>query len=359
MMETSWDIVAAKAIKQFQDNVPFVLYAKPGQERATALFQDDAVSYATTDFEEQGFVFVSFSNEDKDDRFLIPEPKSGRFAFRIPDAVLPMKTPEANYGENDKLDFERLVSKGIAAIESGKFGKVVLSRKETVALSGFDFIDAYSQLLAAYPATFRYCWFHPRTGLWMGATPERLLKIENNKFETVALAGTQAFQGTEKVVWQEKEKAEQQFVTDFITEGLRNSASGIALSGPYTARAGNLLHIKTDISGRLDEASGLKAVLGILHPTPAVCGYPKAESKKFILENEGYDREFYSGFLGETNFGKSTDLFVNLRSMKIDGNRANLYVGCGITRDSDPGKEFAETVNKSLTMKKILCNWIS
>ncbi|MFN9108978.1 MAG: chorismate-binding protein, partial [Bacteroidota bacterium] len=77
------------------------------------------------------------------------------------------------------------------------------------------------------------------------------------------------------------------------------------------------------------------------------------------IKNEGYDRGFYSGFLGELNFDFETkefasDLYVNLRCMQIEGNLAHIYVGGGITADSDAESEWLETVNKSQTMKKIL-----
>jgi isochorismate synthase len=97
-----------------------------------------------------------------------------------------------------------------------------------------------------------------------------------------------------------------------------------------------------------------------LHPTSAVCGLPKKEAKEFILQNEGYNREYYSGFLGELNIDfvtfktLQTDLFVNLRCMKIIKNKASLFVGCGITKESNPLDEYMETVNKSMTMKKII-----
>jgi isochorismate synthase len=109
----------------------------------------------------------------------------------------------------------------------------------------------------------------------------------------------------------------------------------------------------------------LQQVINLLHPTPAVCGLPKEKSKAFILENENYDRSFYTGFLGELNSSFATDsvssnLFVNLRCMQIEVaskltmTKAYLYMGCGITKDSIPEKEWTESVNKSMTMKKVL-----
>jgi isochorismate synthase len=81
------------------------------------------------------------------------------------------------------------------------------------------------------------------------------------------------------------------------------------------------LHIKTDIEGILNDNSNLKQVISVLHPTPAVCGLPKQEAKDFILENEGYDREYYTGFFGRIKKEGSkdtlkSDLYVNLRCMK-------------------------------------------
>ena len=175
----------------------------------------------------------------------------------------------------------------------------------------------------------------------------------------MAVAGTQLFEGTTNVIWQKKEIEEQQLVTDFIVKELKNKVSNLSLSNPYTMKAGKVLHLKTTIEGDWNGTTNLKDLLHILHPTPAVCGLPKVAAKKFILENENYNREFYSGFLGELNKNfstneKSTNLYVNLRCMKIENNQAHLFVGGGITKDSIPEKEWEETEFKSETMKNIL-----
>jgi isochorismate synthase len=223
----------------------------------------------------------------------------------------------------------------------------------------------FERILQQYSTAFCYCWFHPKIGMWMGATPEKLLQANQNKFSTMALAGTQSFQGNDVVFWQNKEREEQEFVTDFILDNLKKIASEVVVSSPYTTRAGNVLHLKTDIQGVLNPDSNLKKVVEVLHPTPAVCGLPKILAKDFILENENYEREYYTGFLGEINHDFSTkeeasDLYVNLRCMKIESipneaiAKAHLFIGCGITKNSLPEAEWEETVNKSKTMKRIL-----
>ena len=115
----------------------------------------------------------------------------------------------------------------------------------------------------------------------------------------MALAGTQSFTGNTPVAWGPKELDEQQLVTDAITNSLQRVTSVLKVSNPYTHRAGSLLHLRTDIAGILKNGKAtLTTIAAALHPTPAVCGTPQKFAKEFIYENEGYDREFYTGFLG-------------------------------------------------------------
>ena len=100
-----------------------------------------------------------------------------------------------------------------------------------------------------------------------------------NIFETMALAGTQKNSGFEEVVWENKEKQEQQFVTDYIVSELNKVSNSILVSEPYSIKAGSIWHIKTDISGQLNSTRNLKEVVDLLHPTPAVCGLPKLKSQ--------------------------------------------------------------------------------
>ena len=81
---------------------------------------------------------------------------------------------------------------------------------------------------------------------------------------------------------------------------------------------------------------------------------PKEKALDFIQKNEAFDRTYYSGFLGEYNSNNQTDLFVNLRCLEVVNDAVNIYVGCGITKDSNPEMEFLETENKSMTMRNII-----
>ncbi|MEL1254487.1 chorismate-binding protein [Flavobacterium sp. DGU38] len=337
-------------------NLPFVLYSKPNTSNLIGVLQQNDTLYKVSDYSEKGFVFASF---DEKQLILIPESESEIINVdKEKTAFESIETDDLNLDPEAKKQYEDLVSKGIKAIKNDEFKKVVLSRSEVVELTEFDFVTTFQHLVQLYPATFCYCFFHPKIGLWMGATPEQLLKANGNIFETTALAGTQKANSETEIVWQQKEKDEQQYVTDFIVKRLREFTASVVVSEPYSFKAGSIWHIKTDISGVLKDNSTLQEVIDPLHPTPAVCGLPKKKAKAFILENENYDRTFYTGFLGELNSSfaganVSSDLFVNLRCMQIQQNKAILYIGCGVTKESIPEKEWEESVNKSMTMKRV------
>lgn len=336
---------------------PFVIYSKPESNKIIGIFQGDNTLHFTENFREEGFIFAPFSG---DKYVLIPKDNSEIIIEDVESFQFNISGYPYNIDYSSQQSFEILVQKGIDEINKGKIEKVVLSRTQYINTDDFDAIISFKKLITIYPAAFKYYFYHPEVGEWMGATPEQLAKIEGDILNTVALAGTQVFTNNIDIVWGEKEKKEQQFVTDFIIESLQKYGNTEFVSNPYTFRAGNVLHIKTDISVKLNQNTELKQIVEKLHPTPAVCGLPKNEAKEFIIKEEGYNREYYSGFLGELNIDfesnkqEKSDLFVNLRCMKIYSNTAQLYIGCGITKDSNPENEFIETVNKSITLKRIL-----
>ncbi|MFL9843641.1 isochorismate synthase [Flavobacterium rhizosphaerae] len=347
--------ILSKLSEQLKSQKPFAVYAKPGSTTLIGVFQDDDSENTVKDFSEAGFVFAPFQNGKI---VHIPYKNS---QVHVND--LEVKTVGISHlglppvNENAKADFEALVIKSVAEIKKDNFQKLVTSRTEFVEARK-SITEIFSTLLQLYPNAFRYCFYSPSTGLWMGATPEQLLQTEGDTLKTVALAGTQVYDAEKEAVWGEKEKQEQQFVTDYIVSILKNVTRNSNISAPYTFRAGNIVHLKTDISASFGNTT-LQNIIMALHPTPAVCGLPKYEARDFIVHNEGYNREYYSGFLGELNHDfktghPTTDLFVNLRSMKLWEGRAQLFIGCGITKDSDPEKEFFETVNKSMTMRRVL-----
>ena len=154
----------------------------------------------------------------------------------------------------------------------------MLSRKENVKLEAPNALSLFKKMLSKYPTAFVYLWYHPKVGMWLGATPETLLQIKRNRLKTMALAGTQKFEETTEVEWGQKEIEEQEFVTNSIVENIGDldlDKNDILKSGPYTVQAGKLLHLRTDISVKIDDKVKLERLIQAIHPTPAICGLPK------------------------------------------------------------------------------------
>lgn len=268
---------------------------------------------------------------------------------------------------NERARFVKLVERGIEAIAEEKFQKVVPSRTKIINLSeDYDLISTFDKACELYPTAFVSMISLPHLGVvWMCASPEILVSQNaNGIFKTMALAGTQsAFDKDGNLIkpsealWRQKEIEEQAFVSRYIINCLKRiRVREFEEIGHKTVIAGNLMHLKTDFLIDTNEVNFPQlatVMLDLLHPTSAVCGMPKEPATQFILENEGYDREFYSGFLGPVNIKQESHIFVNLRTMKIQNNQATLYAGCGITIDSDAEKEWLETEMKCETLGKI------
>ncbi len=330
---------------------PFVCYRKSNNTLISSFFQQNDKLHLDTNLDSSGFVFAPF--DDNNNTVIIPKEESELIEehYFEKDAST-LKT--VNSKDQKSKEFHvNLVEKGIHAIHNNEFKKVVLSRKETIELKEENnIIELFEKLLNNYPNAFVYVWFHPNVGLWLGATPETLVKINNSNFETMSLAGTLPYIDDSNAEWTSKEKEEQQFVTDYIIDKLSPLCKILNADKTETIKAGTLLHLKTKIEGEL--AVSNSELIRTLHPTPAVCGLPKEASKQFILQNENYDRSFYTGFLGELNMNDKTELFVNLRCMEIKNNRALIYIGGGITKDSISEREWEETTEKAMVMKRIL-----
>ncbi|AFK03492.1 Chorismate binding domain-containing protein [Emticicia oligotrophica DSM 17448] len=381
---------------------PTALWRLPKQTEKHFLISFDGIPQKSKiDFEElgSGFAFSPFENPDGQQTlflkadlhyiFDINESNTNEFVKEVitPSALNPNFVAltnglsKANPPKQKKQiskqtqpeDFIQLVNQAISEIKRDVFKKVVLSRTKQIVLpSNFDVVSTFDKLCQAYPSAFVSAVSLPHLGVvWMGASPETLVSQDSKGiFRTMALAGTQSAYDadgnlikTSEALWRQKEIEEQSFVTRYIINCLKKiRVREFEEEGPKTVIAGNLMHLRTDIlidTIAINFPQLATVMLDLLHPTSAVCGMPKADATAFILANEGYDREFYSGFLGPVNIQKGngeteSQIFVNLRTMKVEDNLATLYAGCGITIDSNPEKEWQETEMKTQTLGKIL-----
>ena len=275
--------------------------------------------------------------------------------FTIPN-VTAASEKDVNIREKPSSDYQSRFHTFTQALSDKAFEKLVLSHCLTVPRkSEFSPSTVFYRACKRYVHSYVYLFHTPQTGTWIGSTPEVLLSGKGNEWHTVALAGTQRLRdGRLPETWSEKKREEQQLVTDYIRECLLAFRISAKEKGPYTVQAGELAHLKTDLHFSLSDNQTLGELLNALHPTPAVCGLPKDKAFRFITDNEGYDRRYYSGFLGRIQPEKQTDLYVNLRCMQIESDRLLLYAGGGLFASSDLQEEWLETEDKLLTMYRII-----
>lgn len=264
--------------------------------------------------------------------------------------------------------FRRIVELGAEAVKAGQLFKVVLSRTKSFGIGrDFSLIKAFFQLESAYPAAFVSMVFLPaQQEVWLGASPEVLVSVRQRRFfRTVALAGTQtahqasgALKPKFSVLWSEKEIEEQAIVSRYIIECFKRIRLREYIeTGPKSSRAGNLYHLKSDFEVDLQAVNFPElgsVMLRLLHPTSAVCGMPKEEALALIRTLEGYDRSFYSGYWGPVNVENDTNLYVNLRTLRVRNSTMTLFAGAGITADSDPEAEWNETEIKCDTLLGVI-----
>ena len=237
-------------------------------------------------------------------------------------------------------------------LRAHKFSKLVLSRPYYCPLSK-DLSLSFLNLTKAYPGAFCYLAKIEDNGIFMGASPEILGIVEGNNLSTMSLAGTMPCSNDDTYKWSLKNQREQNIVSLFIKEKLSPLCRKISLSNPITHKAGPVVHLLTKIEGILSPDINKYDAVTKLHPTPAVCGLPSEKALDFILNNEGYKRNFYAGFVGFIN-KDCIKLFVNLRCLTYKDAIATLYAGGGILEESILEDEWAETENKLKTLKDFI-----
>ncbi len=268
----------------------------------------------------------------------------------VPFAPFSKKSPQR---ETSQHEHASAIEAALQAIDGGTLQKVVLSCIKHAAREVASLDELFLRMASRYENAFVYIINHPQYGIWMGATPELLLEKKEDTWHTVSLAGTQAFQSEKTITWSDKLTREQQLVTSYITVQLAElGASEIMVQGPYTAQAGPLFHLKTDIA--FTSQLNSSAIIEKLQPTPAVCGLPRDTALAFITEHSDFERRLYAGRLGIVKANGNETHFVNLRCMQVFDDHFELHVGGGIVAGSTPEDEWRETEMKADVLRSIL-----
>jgi isochorismate synthase len=266
------------------------------------------------------------------------------------------RLPMTIVGEHpDRTTWDHLVDRFAGAVGRGRLDKVVLARRlDLISPVDVDVVSALRHLTAGSPTSTTYA--VARGGsVFLGATPERLISTQGKEFQTVAIAGSirhvedaaeEAVLAAELLA-SDKDREEHEIVVEMLRTMLSPVASEIHVAiSPVVATFGTVQHLVTTVTGRLRDRAGILSLAGLLHPTPAVGGEPRALALELIAEHEGFERGWYAGPLGWVGADGDGEFVVALRCGLVSGRSAALFAGCGIVADSDPAREWDEAKNK-------------
>ena len=248
--------------------------------------------------------------------------------------------------------YEGAVAAAVSQISAGAFEKTVLAREVVVeAPAAHDPAALYGALRELFPSCFCFCVGTPEAA-FLGASPELLVRRRGAGVATVALAGSTRRSADpsvddhlgEQLLRSDKDRSEHEVVVRRIARELRRRSVWVqAADEPELIKVANIQHLATPIHAQLTEPRSAVELAGLLHPTPAVGGEPRAAALEAIAELEGLDRGWYAGPVGWMDAAEDGEFCVALRSALLRDRSAHLYAGAGIVGASDPAAELAET----------------
>jgi len=337
----------------------FAIYRLPGEQAPRFAMQTDKNPLLLDDIGglngQHGFVIAPFRITASSPLILIRPDCTDLHKVEINLMDKKRDKAEAELGKKSKKsDYSLLFQRFHKPLLNSEIEKLVLSRSRTMEREeAFSPGRTFFRAAEKYPHSFVYLLHTRESGTWLGSTPEILLAGSRDGWQTVALAGTR-YPNSGNVSWDDKNLREQHLVTSYILKQLTSFQLAPEINGPFTVKAGALAHLRTDFSFSLPDKPEIGTLLKALHPTPAVSGLPKEKAFQFIADHEGYDRRYYTGFLGMLDSSAETTLYVNLRCMHIGINRLTLYAGSGLLASSTCKEEWKETEQKLKTMASIV-----
>ena len=263
----------------------------------------------------------------------------------------------------DKEKFSNIVNKAKQYIHDGDIFQVVLSRKFEFETSG-DNLTLYKTLRKLNPSPYMYHLKQDSKTI-IGASPEMLVRITDDKVETFPIAGTRKITDNEEknkalsdeLIHDEKELAEHTMLVDLG----RNDIGRVCKYGTVhpeslmqIKRFSHVQHIVSHVVGNLDSKNDMFDAFQAVFPAGTVSGAPKVRAMQIIDELEAEERGPYAGAVGYFSYNGCCDFAIAIRSIFIENNKGFVQSGAGIVSDSIAENEFKETEHKAGAMLQAL-----
>ena len=259
--------------------------------------------------------------------------------------------------------FHSMVHKAKAYIQAGDAIQVVLSQRLEVQTHARPF-ELYRALRYTNPSPYMF-YLELEDLKVIGSSPEILVRLKNKTIELRPIAGTRPRGSTpeqekrleEELLADPKETAEHIMLVDLGRNDVGRAAKvgSVVVDQLMTVeRYSHVMHIVSNVRGELEEGRSPFELFVSCFPAGTLSGAPKIRAMQIISELEPERRGLYGGAIGYFGFNGNLDTCITIRTILMLGDKAIIQVGAGIVADSDPKKEYQETLNKARGMLKAL-----
>jgi len=281
--------------------------------------------------------------------------------------VVPVPEAIALHGEVqsnvEKDDFTRAVNRAKEYIVEGDIFQVVLSQRFEFSFDG-DSFNLYRALRQVNPSPYLFFLKFPDFEL-VGSSPEVLVRVEDSTAEVLPIAGTRPRGADEEedarmqaeLLEDPKERAEHLMLVDLGRNDLGRICeynSVVVDRYAYIEKYSHVIHIVSSVSGKVASEFDSIDVLGACFPAGTVSGAPKVRAMEIIDELETTRRGIYAGAVGYMGFNGDLDTCITIRTMLVRNRSIFVQAGAGIVADSEPDREFDETINKARALRRAI-----
>ncbi|WP_318386304.1 isochorismate synthase EntC [Enterobacter sp.] len=259
--------------------------------------------------------------------------------------------------------FMAMVANAAARTATPEVDKVVLSRLIDITTNArVDSGALLERLIAQNPASYNFHVPLPDGGVLLGASPELLLRKEGEQFSSLPLAGSARRQPDDmldreagnKLLASQKDRHEHELVTQAMKAVLAPRSRELRLpDSPQLVNTPTLWHLATPVDGVAAGEENALSLACLLHPTPALSGFPHQAARRAIAELEPFDRELFGGIVGWCDDQGNGEWVVTIRCARLHENNVRLFAGAGIVPASSPAAEWRETGVKLSTMLNV------
>ncbi|MFZ2492095.1 MAG: chorismate-binding protein, partial [Thermoanaerobaculia bacterium] len=335
---------------------------------ATLLFFDRVLAF--DHLRQQLFVIANvFSADRRSSRALLEE--ANRSIENLTARLAAAKTDLESFGVAAPVAFESnctrssfvsMVESAQEAIAAGEVFQVVLSQRWTCDYPTDEALTLYRALRSVNPSPYMFL-LRTRGCTIVGASPEMLVRLRTGVAETRPIAGTRPRGATpaedaalgQSLLADAKERAEHLMLVDLGRNDLgRVCEAGSVVVEEFCTieRYSHVMHLVSNVRGQLRPGLGAVDLLLAAFPAGTVSGAPKIRAMELIDELEPERREIYAGAVACISFGGSLDSCIAIRTVVLRDGIASLQAGAGIVFDSDPGREYDESMQKSAALKR-------